>query len=37
VDAFATLDEVAHQEVLLAATDHLGEFSDTELVTLIGF
>lgn len=37
VDAFATLDEVAHQEMLLAATDHLGEFSDTELVTLIGF
>jgi hypothetical protein len=36
-DAFATLDEVAHQEMLLAATDHLGEFSDTELVTLIGF
>jgi hypothetical protein len=37
VDAFASLDEVAHQEMLLAATDHLGDFSDTELVTLIGF
>lgn len=37
VDAFATLDEVANQEMLLAATDHLGEFSDTELVSLIGF
>lgn len=36
-DAFAPLDEVASQEMLLAATDHLGEFSDTELVTLIGF
>lgn len=37
VDAFAPLDEVANQEMLLAATDHLGEFSDTELVSLIGF
>jgi hypothetical protein len=37
VDAFAPLDEVASQEMLLAATDHLGEFSDTELVSLIGF
>lgn len=36
-DAFASLDEVASQEMLLAATDHLGEFSDTELVSLIGF
>lgn len=36
-DEFADLDEVAHQEVLLAATDHLNEFSDTELVSLIGF
>lgn len=36
-DAFATLDEVASQEMLLAATDHLTEFSDTELVSLIGF
>lgn len=36
-DAFASLDEVANQEMLLAATDHLGEFSDTELVSLIGF
>lgn len=35
-DAFASLDEVASQEVLLAATDHLGEFSQTELVSLIG-
>lgn len=36
-DAFASLEEVANQEMLLAATDHLGEFSDTELVSLIGF
>jgi hypothetical protein len=36
-DGFASLDEVAQQEMLLAATDHLGEFSNTELVTLIGF
>jgi len=36
-DAFASLEEVASQEMLLAATDHLGEFSDTELVSLIGF
>jgi hypothetical protein len=35
-DAFASLDEVANQEVLLAATDHLGDFSQTELVSLIG-
>lgn len=37
VDAFADLDEVASQEMLSAATDHLNEFSDTELVSLIGF
>jgi hypothetical protein len=36
-DRFASLDEVAQQEMLSAATDHLGEFSNTELVTLIGF
>ncbi len=36
-DVFASLDEVASQEMLLAATDHLAEFSDTELVSLIGF
>lgn len=36
-DGFASLDEVAQQEMLLAATDHLGEFSNTELVTLIAF
>lgn len=36
-DVFADLDEVASQEMLLAATDHLNEFSDTELVSLIGF
>lgn len=37
VDEFAVMDEVASQEVLLAATDHLNEFSDLELVSLIGF
>jgi hypothetical protein len=37
IDAFADLDEVASQEMLSAATDHLNEFSDTELVSLIGF
>ncbi|MBU6328155.1 MAG: hypothetical protein KGQ89_11030 [Verrucomicrobia bacterium] len=37
VDEFADLDEVASQEMLSAATDHLNEFSDTELVSLIGF
>lgn len=36
-NAFADLDEATNQELLLAATDHLHEFSDTELVTLIGF
>ena len=36
-EAFSQLDEVASQELLLVATDHLNEFSDTELVTLIGF
>ena len=37
IDEFADLDEVASQEMLSAATDHLNEFSDTELVSLIGF
>ncbi len=36
-EAFSHLDEVANQELLLVATDHLNEFSDSELVTLIGF
>lgn len=37
VDAFASLEEVANQELLLAATDHLNDFSDTELVSLISY
>lgn len=37
VDEFAPLEEVVTQEVLLAAADQLHDFSDTELVTLIGF
>ena len=36
-EVFSQLDEVASQELLLVATDHLNEFSDSELVTLIGF
>jgi hypothetical protein len=37
VDEFASLEEVANQELLLAATDHLNDFSDTELVSLISY
>lgn len=37
VDELNSLEEVVAQEVLLAATDQLQHFSDTELVTLIGF
>jgi hypothetical protein len=37
VDEFAPLEEVVTQQVLLAAADQLHDFSDTELVTLIGF
>lgn len=35
-ESFADLQEAANHEVLLAATDHLNDFSDTELVSLIG-
>jgi hypothetical protein len=37
LDEFASLEEVANQELLLAATDHLNDFSDTELVSLISY
>lgn len=37
VDELDSLEEAVAQEVLLAATDQLQHFSDTELVTLIGF
>lgn len=33
----ALIQEVAETETLIAAADHLEDFSDTELVTLIGF
>lgn len=33
----AHIQEVAEAETLIAAADHLDDFSDTELVTLIGF
>lgn len=36
-DEFEPLDEAVTQQVLLAAADQLNDFSDTELVTLIGF
>jgi len=35
-ESFAVLQEAANREVLLAAADHLNDFSDTELVSLIG-
>lgn len=31
------IQEIAETETLIAAADHLDQFSDTELVTLIGF
>lgn len=31
------IEEIADAEMLLAAVDHLDEFSDTELASLIGF
>lgn len=36
-DEFEPLEEAVTQQVLLAAADQLHDFSDTELVTLIGF
>lgn len=35
--SFAGVQEAADSEVLVAAADHLDKFSDTELVSLIGF
>lgn len=37
VAASASLEEIAETEMLLAAVDHLDDFSDAELVSLIGF
>jgi hypothetical protein len=36
-DRAAEIQDIAETETLIAAVDHLDEFSDTELVTLIGF
>lgn len=33
----AEIQDIAETETLIAAVDHLEDFSDTELVTLIGF
>ena len=33
----AEIQDIAETETLIAAVDHLDDFSDTELVTLIGF
>jgi anti-sigma factor RsiW len=33
----AEIQEIAETETLIAAVDHLDDFSDTELVSLIGF
>ena len=33
----ANIQEIAETETLIAAVDHLDDFSDTELVSLIGF
>lgn len=33
----AEIQEIAETETLIAAMDHMDEFSDTELVSLIGF
>jgi hypothetical protein len=35
--AFAEIQEIAETEALLTAVDHLDQFSDVELVSLIGF
>lgn len=36
-DQAATIEDIAETETLIAAVDHLDDFSDTELVSLIGF
>jgi len=36
-ESFAEVQNVADEEVLVAAADHLDQFSDNELVSLIGF
>ncbi len=36
-EAAAEIQEIAETETLMAAVDHLDDFSDNELVTLIGF
>lgn len=36
-NAFAEIQEIAETEILLSATEDLDEFSDMELVSLIGF
>lgn len=36
-DAFAEIQDYAETETLIAAADHLDDFSDQELVGLIGF
>jgi hypothetical protein len=36
-DQAAEIQEIAETELLIAASDNLDDFSDTELVTLIGF
>lgn len=35
--ASASIEEIAETEILLAAVDHLENFSDTELASLVGF
>ena len=35
--AFSEIQELAETEILLSAVDHLDQFSDSELVSLIGF
>lgn len=34
---FGELQEIADEEMLLVASDHLDQLSDTELVSLVGF
>jgi len=34
---YAALEDAAETETLMVAADHLDQFSDTELVSLIGF
>jgi hypothetical protein len=37
IESFAEVQDAADAEVLVAAADHLDQFSDNELVSLIGF